>query len=420
VSKSFARPDGSDLEVLAGVDLTLGRGEIVGILGRSGSGKSTLLRIIAGLLPRSGGEALYLGESIKGPPEGIAMVFQSFGLFPWLSVLENVQLGLEALGLPAAEQRQRAVEAIDLIGLDGFEQAYPRELSGGMQQRVGLARALVVHPKILLMDEPFSSLDVLTAESLRGDLLELWHGGKLPIDAMVLVTHSIEEAVQMCDRVLVFSSNPGRVVADVPITLPRPRHRDTQEFMLLVDHLYRELTDAASRPHGVPATPERLPAESPLPPVAPGPLIGLVEVLAGTPYRGHADLPRLADALRLGVGTLFPVAETLQQLGLARLSGGDLRLTAVGAGFAAATGDARKMLFGELLLEHIGLIDHIVEGIRARPDERLPVGRVEELLAAHMDPVTAEQTLQTAVAWGRYAELFSYDDRQRELTFEDL
>ena len=249
----------------------------------------------------------------------------------------------------------------------------PDELSGGMQQRVGLARALVVHPKVLLMDEPFSALDVLTAESLRGELLELWHGGKLPIDAMVLVTHSIEEAVLMCDRVLVLASGPGRVVADVPITLPRPRHRDTPEFMLLVDHLYRELTDAGVRPERAPVTPETVPPQAPLPPVAPGPIIGLVEMLAARPYRGHADLPRLADELRLGVDELFPVAETLQQLGLAVLSGGDLRLTAEGAGFAAAHGDSRKALFADILLARIGLIGHIVEGIRARPGQRLPV-----------------------------------------------
>lgn len=419
IHRSFVRPDGSDLLVLDGIDFTLREGEIVGMLGRSGSGKSTLLRIIAGLLPPSAGKVVYQGKPIAGPPEGVAMVFQSFGLFPWLTVLENVQLGLEALGLPAAEQRTRAVDAIDLIGLDGFEQAYPRELSGGMQQRVGLARALVVHPNILLMDEPFSALDVLTAETLRSDLLDLWQGGRLPIKAMVLVTHSIEEAVLMCDRVLVFSTKPGRVTADVAITLPHPREREACEFRLLVDHLYTELTDAVAGERRV-RPPQPLAAETSLHYVAPGLLVGLVETLADEPYRGSADLPDLADELRLDVGDLFPVAETLQHLHMAQLSGGDLRLTAQGASFAVADGDGRKKLFGEMLLEHVGLIGHIVEAIRERPDHLLPIERVEEMLSETLDPESAGETLHTAVTWGRYAELFSYDDRRRQLGFEDV
>ncbi len=418
VHRSFDRPDGSDLHVLDGINFTLDRGEIVGILGRSGSGKSTLLRIIAGLLPASAGEVVYLGEHVTGPPEGIAMVFQSFALFPWLTVLENVQLGLEALGLPAAEQRERAVDAIDLIGLDGFEQAYPRELSGGMQQRVGLARALVVHPKVLLMDEPFSALDVLTAETLRSDLLDLWHGGKLPIEAIVLVTHSIDEAVQMSDRVLVFSTKPGRVAADVPVTLPQPRQRDEPPFRLLVDHLYTELTEAVPGAPKV-TTPKLLPADHPLPYVAPWLFVGLVEALAAAPYRGSADLPIIAGELQLEVDDLFPVAETLQQLRLAQVSRGDIHLTGTGASFAVAEGDDRKAIFGEQLLEHIGLIGYIVEGIKARPDQRLPSERVEEMLREHLDPDTADQTLQAAITWGRYAELFNYDDRRGYLDFED-
>lgn len=418
VHRSFDRPDGSELLVLDGVNLSLKRGEIVGMVGRSGSGKSTLLRIIAGLLPASAGDVVYLGQPVSGPPDGIAMVFQSFALFPWLTVLENVQLGLEAIGLPADEQRQRAVEAIDLIGLDGFEQAYPRELSGGMQQRVGLARALVVHPKILLMDEPFSALDVLTAETLRSDLLDLWHGGKLPIEAIVLVTHSIEEAVQMCDRVLVLSTKPGRIAADVPITLPKPRQRDEPPFRLMVDHIYSELTEAVPDAPQV-MTPPLLSADHPLPYVAPWLFVGLIEALAAAPYRGRADLPIIAAELSLEVDDLFPVAETLQQLRLAQVSRGDIRLTAAGASFAVADGDDRKAIFGEQLLQHIGLIGYIVEGIEARPDQQLPSERVEEMLREQLDASTADETLQAAITWGRYAELFNYDDRRRYLNFED-
>lgn len=415
--KSFPRPDGGTLEVLRDVEFTLQRGEIVGVLGRSGSGKSTLLRIIAGLLPASAGEAHYQGAPITAPPEGVAMVFQSFGLFPWLTVLGNVQLGLEALGVPEEEQQKRAVDAIDLIGLDGFEQAYPRELSGGMQQRVGLARALVVHPNILLMDEPFSSLDVLTAETLRNDLLALWVEGQLPIESIIMVTHSIEEAVIMSDRVIVFGSNPGRIVADVEIPLERPRERDSKEFMLLVDHLYGQLTDA-DEIRLPPA--ERLPQTAPLQHVGPGLINGLVDLLASKEYRGHADLPVLAQELQMGIAELFPVAETLHDLGLAILGDGDLKLTDDGAAYAATSGDARKGLFATQITSRVGLIDHIMSGIRGSPGERLPVERVEGFLADVLEESAAEETLAAAVNWGRYAELFSYDDRQRYLTFEDL
>src|SRR5512142_439878 len=242
VSQAFSKPDGDQLVVLEGVNLTLREGEIVGLLGRSGSGKSTLLRLIAGLAQPQGGTLSYLGKPIDGPPSGVAMVFQSFALFPWLTVLENVQLGLEALALPEKEIRTRALAAIDLIGLDGYESAYPRELSGGMRQRVGFARALVVHPNILLMDEPFSALDVLTAENLRTDLIELWGQKKLPIKSILLVTHNIEEAVQMCDRALIFSSNPGRVTTEIKIDLAHPRERTDPRFEDYVDRIYVEMT----------------------------------------------------------------------------------------------------------------------------------------------------------------------------------
>src|SRR5262252_4856067 len=240
--QTFPRADGGELLVLDGIELQLIEGQIVGLLGRTGSGKSTLLRSIAGLMPASAGSITYLGQPVLGPAPGIAMVFQSFALFPWLTVLENVQLGLEALGLPDAEIRQRALAAIDLIGLDGYESAYPRELSGGMRQRVGFARALVVHPNILLMDEPFSALDVLTAETLRTDFLDLWSEGKLPIKGVVLVTHNIEEAVLMCDRILLFSTNPGRVIGEIKVPLRQPRDRQDPGFAAIVERIYVEMT----------------------------------------------------------------------------------------------------------------------------------------------------------------------------------
>ena len=248
-ARPFRKPDGGELLVLDDVNLTLAEGEIVGLLGRSGSGKSTLLRLIAGpVAARRPGASAISGQPVDGPAPGIAMVFQSFALFPWLTVLENVQLGLEALGLPEAEIRRRALAAIDLIGLDGFESAYPRELSGGMRQRVGFARALVVHPNILLMDEPFSALDVLTAETLRTDFLDLWGEGQLPIKGVILVTHNIEEAVLMCDRILVFSTNPGRIVSEIKVDLPQPRDRLDPDFRELVERIYVAMTARPAAP----------------------------------------------------------------------------------------------------------------------------------------------------------------------------
>ena len=232
-------------------------GEILGLLGRSGSGKSTLLRIAGGLIKPTEGQVLYREEPLSGPAEGIAIVFQTFALFPWLTVLENVEAGLDALGLPHAEIRTRAMQAIDLIGLDGFQSAYPRELSGGMRQRVGFARAIVINPVLLLMDEPFSALDVLTAETLRTDFLDLWVEHLLPTKSVLMVTHNIEEAVLMCDKILVLSSNPGRIAAEIPVPLLHPRNRLDEEFRALVDEIYSILTartiksiGALSRVHG--------------------------------------------------------------------------------------------------------------------------------------------------------------------------
>src|ERR1700756_1612302 len=305
--QSFPRADGGEHLVLDGVELSLVQGQIVGLLGRTGSGKSTLLRLIAGLAQPSGGTVTYLGERVTGPAAGIAMVFQSFALFPWLTVLENVQLGLEALGMPEPEMRRRSLQAIDLIGLDGFESAYPRELSGGMRQRGGFARALVVHPNVLFMEEPFSSLDVLTAETLRNDFLNLWGEGQLPIKSVLLVTHNIEEAVEMCDRLLIFSTHPGRVVSEIPIDLPHPRHALDPRFRALVERVYVEMT---SKPRGdrVGHKAERFPGTgigTTLTHVSSNLLSGLLEAVSEPPYNGHADLPAIAEALNMDADELF-------------------------------------------------------------------------------------------------------------------
>jgi len=283
----------SEVLILDDVNLTLHEGEIVGLLGRSGSGKSTLLRIISGLITPGSGDVEYLGEPLKGPAKGVAMVFQTFALFPWLTVLQNVEAGLEALGVAAAQRRTRALAAIDLIGLDGFENAYPRELSGGMRQRVGFARALVVDPTLLLMDEPFSALDVLTAETLRTDLLDLWNDGQMPIKSVLIVTHNIEEAVFMCDRILVLSSNPGRVVAEIKVPFPHPRNRLDPVFRRLVDDVYAKMT---ARPASD-TLKKDLKLGTRLPHVSTNLIAGLTETLAGEPYHGRADMPDIARTL---------------------------------------------------------------------------------------------------------------------------
>src|SRR5450432_317415 len=318
VCRSFRKGSGEELLVLEKVDLTIKSGEIVGLLGRSGSGKSTLLRIIAGLIAPSSGDARCRGETIVGPPNGVAMVFQSFALFPWLTVLQNVELGLEALGIDSTERRTRALAAIDLIGLDGFESAYPKELSGGMRQRVGFARALVVHPDLLLMDEPFSALDVLTAETLRTDLIDLWIEGRLPIKSVLMVTHNVEEAVLMCDRILVFSSNPGRVAAELRVPFPHPRNRLDPAFRQMVDDIYALMTRRAPVELKTAAAPPP-PLAMPLERVGINLMAGLMEALAAPPYDGRADLPALAEELHFEVDDLLPLGETLQLLHFAVL-----------------------------------------------------------------------------------------------------
>jgi NitT/TauT family transport system ATP-binding protein len=416
VRRSFPKPGGGELLVLDRVELTLKQGEIVGLLGRSGSGKSTLLRLISGLARPQGGTLSYLGQPIDGPPGGIAMVFQSFALFPWLTVLENVQLGLEALGLPQAEIRSRAIAAVDLIGLDGYENAYPRELSGGMRQRVGFARALVVHPNILLMDEPFSALDVLTAENLRTDLLELWGQDQLPIKGMILVTHNIEEAVLMCDRVLLFSTNPGRVAGEIVIDLPRPRERTDPRFEDYVDQIYTEMT---ARQRSARADAQRPGLGTLMQHVSPNLISGLIEAVAAPPYEGKTDLPDIASDLQMEIDELFPVAEALQMLRLGDLEGGDLKLTHMGKRFADAELNERKEIFSRALMGHVPLAAHIRRVLDERANHRAPRRRFVDELEDHMTEDAADETLRTVVSWARFAELFSYDDESEIFSLEN-
>ena len=422
VRQAYRKGDSADLLVLDDVSLTIHEGEIVGLLGRSGSGKSTLLRIIAGLMPATAGDVRWCGRPVAGPCEGLSMVFQNFALFPWLTVLENVEIGLEAIGVPGPERRRRALEAIDLIGLDGFESAYPKELSGGMRQRVGFARALVIHPRLMLMDEPFSALDVLTAETLRTDLIDLWIEGRLPIQSILMVTHNIEEAVLLCDRLLILSSNPARVAAEIEIDLPHPRNRLDPEFRRLVDDIYARMTNRAQAEKAERRAPVGFAGTGvgmALPRVSTNKLAGLMEALAGPPYDGKADLPHIAATLQMEVDDLFPVAETLQLLRFAEMAEGDIRLTEPGRRFVESDVDTRKRLFADHLLAYVPIGALIKRVLDERPSHRAPFSRFSEELEDFMSEDFAEATLRAVISWGRYAELFAYDEESGQFSLEN-
>ncbi len=422
VSQVFTTGSGETRKpVLENVSMSLKTGEIVALLGRSGCGKSTLLRIISGLIHPTEGTIAISGEAVTGPAADVAMVFQSFALFPWLDVLDNVEIGPRATGVPLDETRKRALKAIDTIGLDGFESAYPKELSGGMRQRVGFARALVMQPKILLMDEPFSALDVLTAETLRTDLLDLWQEGRMPIKAILMVTHNIEEAVLMADRILVLSSNPGRIASEFPVTLPHPRDRLDTEFRALVESIYALMTQRpdTAKPAAREAAAAAMGLGLSLPLVSTNSLAGMLEEIAAPPYNGKADLPHLADSMQLEIDDLFPLAETLQLLRLAELAEGDIKLTPLGQRFVDMDVDQRKRVLGDQLLAQIPLASHIKRVLDERPTHRAPAIRFREELEDYMSEDYAERTLRAIINLGRYGELFAYDENSQTFSYEN-
>jgi NitT/TauT family transport system ATP-binding protein len=416
VRKSFASAERQDLLVLDRLDFHIDEGEIVVLLGKSGSGKSTLLRIIAGLVAATEGEALYRGERIEGTPAGVSMVFQNFALFPWLTVLENVELGLLAARVPRDERRGRALAAIDSVGLDGFETAFPRELSGGMRQRVGFARALVVDPDLLLMDEPFSALDILTAESLRADLLELWHTGKIPTKGILIVSHSMEEAVLLADRVLIFDSNPGRIKAELRVSFPYPRDNHDPRVRALIDQVYALMSRPAR--DSLPATPETA-AHQQLPPVSIGSVTGLLEDLIGPPHHGRSTMAGLADSSRVSLDEIAPLAEAATLLQFATIDDVDVAITYVGRSFVEAGILREKQIFAQQLQRHVPLAAHIRRILDERRSHRAPIGRFRNELEDSLAPATAAQVLRTVIDWGRFAELFAYDSESGVLFIED-
>lgn len=420
VRKTFRSSEGQELTVLDDVNFTMYENEIVALLGKSGSGKSTLLRIIAGLIQPTSGQVLYHGEVVHSPVQGIAMVFQNFALLPWLTVLQNVELGLEALGVARVQRRKRALKAIDTIGLDGFESAYPKELSGGMRQRVGIARALVVEPELLLMDEPFSALDVLTAENLKGDLLDLWLTKRARTKGILFVTHNIEEAALMADRIMIFASNPGRIRAELKIGSPLPRNPQDPHFRKLVDDIYTLMTTSERkrvRLEDAGTDYQKMDVGYRLPDAEISELTGLVDTLAA--YEGPVDLPFVAETLHLEADSLFPLTEALEILGFATVFKGDIILTDIGKSFAHTNILGRKKLFATQLENRVPLAKHIKETLDRKSNHRESEEYFLRELEEYLTESEAERVLTVIIDWGRYAEIFAYDYDSGILSLEN-
>ena len=422
ISKFFKTQDGQGLKVIDNVNFTMQEGEIVALLGKSGSGKSTLLRIIAGLIAPSDGQVMYRNQKVNAPVPGISMVFQSFALMPWLTVLENVELGLEAQGIPRKLRRERALKAIDMIGMDGFESAYPKELSGGMRQRVGFARALVIKPDVLLMDEPFSALDVLTAENLRNDLMEIWQETEQDsMKGILFVTHNIEEAVLVADRILVFGSNPGFIRGELKVDLPTERNTQDPAFQKLIDEVYRLMTSSEDQRRRSKKTETKaIGLDYRLPDVRVAELIGLLEQVDELQERGPVDLPDLAEEVRLDIDNLFPVLEACSILGLAKVDQGDITMTAKARALLEADITEKKELIAKQLIKHIPLAKYIVDTLHDRSAERASEERFHKVLEEYFTEDEAERVLTTMIDWGRYAELFAYDYDTGLLSLEDV
>jgi NitT/TauT family transport system ATP-binding protein len=422
VEKFYGEHDSATIPVIAPTDLAIEPGQILALLGPSGSGKSTLLRMLTGLAQPSAGQVLWHGQPIANAAPNVSIVFQSFALFPWLTVFENVEAPLKARGLNAFERRKRSLKILDTVGLDGFEQAYPKELSGGMKQRVGFARALVVEPEVLFMDEPFSALDVLTAENLRSELLELWGKKAIPTRAIFLVTHNIEEAVLLADRIIVLGKNPGCIRTDFELTLPRPRDRKSPEFTEYVDYIYKVLTSPSQ--HDAPSL---QPPQGPVLPCAhtpratyqmlsharPGAIAGLLELIDESP-NGREDMYRLADQLSFELDDLLPIVDAAHQLGFLKVEEGDAQITPEGHEFANAEILRQKELFRQAVLANVTLLRQITRTLETKRDHSAPEALFQDLLDEHFSADEAKHQIETAISWGRYAELFEYDaDRQR-------
>ena len=434
VEKWYPQPDGTRIQVVGATNLAIEAGKIIALLGPSGCGKSTLLRILSGLSHPSAGTLSWHGKPLDGQIPNVSIVFQSFALFPWLTVLENVEAPLAAKGVPAIERHKRALRTLDTVGLDGFETAYPKELSGGMKQRVGFARALVVEPEVLFMDEPFSALDVLTAENLRSELLELWLNKKMPTSAIFIVTHNIEEAVMLADRVMVLGRNPARVRSDFNIRLKHPRERKSARFVELVDYIYKVMTEPEVD-HALPdaettaeiivppggfqkqQSPVRTARYQMLPHARVGGIAGLIELLHDR--GGREDLFRLAEELVMDVQDLLPILEACVLLGFALLKEGDVQITPAGVRFADADIQQRKILFREAALEHVTILKQIDSVLRRKSDHSINDEFFHDILDEHFAEDEVLRQFETAQNWGRYAEIFDYDRESGRLILSE-
>ena len=419
VQKTFKKHHMQDLLVLDEVNLNLKQGEIVALLGTSGSGKSTLLRVIAGLLRPSSGRVFFEGKLVTGPVPGIGMVFQNFALLPWLTVLQNVELGLEALGVPPEQQRKQALAAIDRVGMDGFESAYPRELSGGMCQRVGIARALAVSPKVLLMDEPFSALDILTADNLRNDMLDLWRQKKMSTESILLVTHNIEEAALMADRILVFGNNPGSIRHEIPVKLMHPRADQGVALQGVMEEIYQKIAQINRSENVRGQRFKTITLYYRIPRVEVDSMTGLMEAMMSAEFRKDPELSTLAEELYLDLDDLMPIIECLDILRLAFLEDDQLSLTDEGKRFADADVLERKQIFAKQLSDHVPLVRHILRILRGRMDNSVSGQRFLVELQDDLSEEAANEVLRTVIEWGRYAELFAYHDNTDTLSFDN-
>ena len=408
VEKGFERPGGGLIQVIAPTSLSVEPGVIVALLGPSGSGKSTLLRMLSGLAQPSAGEVLWHGKPLAESSPNVAIVFQSFALFPWLTVLDNVEVPLLARGMRHTERHRRALRTLHSVGLKGFETAYPKELSGGMKQRVGFARALAVEPEVLFMDEPFSALDVLTAENLRGELMELWLGKKIPTKSIFLVTHNIEEAVLLADRIIVLGRNPGGIRADFRVPMRQPRERSSAEFLLYVDYIYKLITQPQLEPG--PPSPSSLAPKTPhqmIPHAGLGAIAGLLELL--NDRGGREDLYRVAEELRMEVDDLLPIVEAAALLSFAKLDKGDVEITPQGKALAEADISTRKELFREAVLAHVTLLQQMHSALTSKSDHSMPLEFFRDVLEQRFPRDEVQRQIDTALNWGRYAEIFFYD-----------
>jgi len=418
IEKCFEQPDGRQIQIIAPMDLSVESGIICALLGPSGSGKSTLLRILSGLTAPSSGTVLVHGRPLDGSTPNIGMVFQSFALFPWLTVLENVEAPLAARSLQHPAQHRQALQALALVGLKGFENAYPKELSGGMKQRVGFARALAVEPEVLFMDEPFSALDVLTAESLRRELMELWIEDQIPTRSIFLVTHNIEEAVLLADRIVVLGTHPAKIRADFRVSLPQPRDRKSAEFLVYVDYIYKVMTQPEMECDPFTNLPSpRKPSFQELPHATAGGMAGLLEFL--TDRGGKEDLYHLAEELLMEVDDLFPIVNEAVMLGFADSKQGDVQITPAGKEFAEADITTRKKLFREAALSHVTLIQQIRNALERKSDRAVPLEFFRDVLDKHLSQEEAQRQLDTALNWGRYAEIFTYDSQTDRLLLDE-